>query len=145
MFTFVETLTFWWPVKVLEPDPAKPGVLVEKEFEIQIELPDPDEAKAEAKQRRDILAKMLDASGDELDGVQAELDLFDAQLGLKRVRDWRNIQDETGTSLPFSLFPQVFKHDRIKSAVTRAYIDSVSEDRARLGNSQTPQRSGRGR
>lgn len=135
MFKFVETLTFWWPVKVLEPDPANPGRLVEQEFEALFELPDPDLKKARADRRKTILQKIADAkTADDVEAAQAELDAYEEQVALETVKDWRKIIDQNDKPVPFGLFPKIYRNDRVKAAIARAYLDAISEDKARLGN-----------
>lgn len=45
MFTLVHDLTVWWPVKVIEPDPEKPGSYLEQTFDVLLEILDRDYAK----------------------------------------------------------------------------------------------------
>lgn len=137
MFKVVANLLFWWPVKVLEPDPDKPGKLVEKTFEAQLQLIDEDEAKTSAEVRRKILAKLTpDLGEDELKVLNEELEAHD-KLALRRVLvGWRDIEDADGRPLAFSeeAFSALYKIRRVRAALNRAYLEAISEDKARLGN-----------
>ncbi len=136
MFVFSQNLTFWWPVKPIEPDPDQPGKLIEREFEAQFELPTPDEAEADRKNRAKLLEALLkqDISDDEYQKAQDDLRTFDDALALRRIKNWRNIVDQHGEPLPFSLFPKIFAYAHVKAAIDRAYGEAISEDKARLGN-----------
>lgn len=136
MFVFSKNLTFWWPVKPIEPDPDRPGKLIEYEFEAQFELPTPDEAEADRKDRIKLIEALTKKDLEEEAYQRAEeaLRAFDEALVLRRIKNWRNIQGKDGKDLPFSLFPKVFTHPHIKAAFDRAYGEAISEDKARLGN-----------
>lgn len=136
MFVFSENLTFWWPVKPIEPDPDHPGKLIEREFEVLFELPTPDEANADRKARAELLEKVtnLDLTDEDYQAAQQNLRAFDDALALRRIKDWRKIANKDGVALPFSSFPKVYAFQHIKSAIDRAYGEAISEDKARLGN-----------
>ncbi|MBW8283525.1 MAG: hypothetical protein K0M55_07980, partial [Rhizobium sp.] len=72
MFKLVDSLTAWWPVKVLQPDPDKPGKMKEFDFEIEFEIIDRDETKRMDEQRAELIK-------------QAEADPSEATL--RRVQD----------------------------------------------------------
>ncbi len=137
MFKVVPNLTFWWPVKVLEPDPEQPGKLAEREFEAEFKLLDDKEAKASAEARRLIVARFspdLDDKG--LQAVTDELEAHD-KAALRRVlTDWRNIVDMGGKPIPFDdqAFAAAYNMYRVRTALNRAYKEAISEDQARLGN-----------
>ena len=136
MFVFSEKPTFWWPVKPIEPDPDQPGKLIEREFEVLFELPTPEEAEADRKSRAALLEALLkpELSDDEYQTAQKSLRDFDDALALRRIRDWRKIENKAGEALPFLLFPKVFAYQNVKAAIDRAYGEAISEDKARLGN-----------
>lgn len=137
MFKFSPKLTFSWPVKVIEPHPDQPGKLVEHEFIGTFEVLSPEESEASALARRAIVAKISAELGDaELEVIQRELDEHDLTT-LKRVlRGWEGIVDDKGAVIPFNetTFRTLYPHRRIRNAFTRAYMDGLSEDKARLGN-----------
>lgn len=136
MFVFSENLSFWWPVKPIEPDPEHAGKLIEREFEVLFELPTPEEGEADRKARAALLEALLkpELGDEEYQKAQADLRAFDDELALRRIKDWRKISDQGGNPLPFSMFAKVFAYAHIKSAIDRAYVEAISEDKARLGN-----------
>lgn len=136
MFLFSENLTFWWPVKPIEPDPDQPGKFIEREFEVLFELPTPDEAEADRKARLELIEALTkpNLGDDDFKIAQNNLQASDDAMALRRIKDWRNIADKDGVALPFALFAKVFAYPHIKTAIERAYVEAISEDKARLGN-----------
>ena len=137
MFLFSEKLTFWWPVKVIEPNPDVVGEKIERVFEVEFELLDPDEQKAEAKARNAIVSRITpELSDSEIEAIQANLDAHDLKVSRRAVKNWRGVTDTTGTALAFSpaTFERLYRHHRIRNALVRAYLDATNDDKARLGN-----------
>lgn len=137
MFKFSEKLNFKWPVKVIEPHPDIPGELIEHEFIALFEVMPPEESDAMTAARRKIEKKVTpDMTEAQLDKVQKELDEHDLKT-LKRVlRGWEGLIDANDDPMPFTekTFRALYPHRRIRNALTRSYIEALSEDRARLGN-----------
>lgn len=137
MFLFSEKLTFWWPVKVLEPDPDNAGTKVEGEFEALFELMDPDAQKAAAGERLAILKQITpDLSEEKLDALQKQLDAHDLTTMRQALKGWRGLGKSATEELPFNdaTFKRVYRHSRYRNALTRAYLDATNDDKARLGN-----------
>lgn len=137
MFVFSEKLTFWWPVKVLEPDPESSGTKVEGEFEALFELMDPDEQKAADKERLAILKQITpELSDDKIDQLQKKLDAHDSKTLRKVLKGWRGLGVSPTEELPFSEqnFKRVYRHHRYRNAFVLAYLDATNNDKARLGN-----------
>ncbi|RRY09007.1 hypothetical protein [Brucella anthropi] len=137
MFKFSPNLTFWWPVKVIEPHPDEPGKLVEHEFEAKFETVPPEEGKAWLKARNALVAKITpDLSEAEIEALQSELDEHDLKRVKNVLRDWRNVSDADGKVIPFNdtTFRLLYDHIRVRNGIVRAYLDALSEDKARLGN-----------
>ena len=137
MFVFSENPIFWWPCKVVEPDPANPGKLIEREFEALFEMLDPDEEKASRKLRNAIIAKITpELSEADMEKVQDELDLHDRTTTLQALKDWRRIVDGNKEPIPFNAttFAAVYKHRRVRNALIAGYLDATTGDKARLGN-----------
>ncbi len=137
MFKFSTNITFWWPVKVIEPNPNEAGKFIEHEFKAKFEMLPPDEGKTSAKARQAIVSKITpDLSDDEVEAIQSELDEHDLNLLLRTLRGWDNIHDADGKPISFSEanFRLIYAYRHIRNAFVRAYIDALSEDKARLGN-----------
>ncbi|WP_043062097.1 hypothetical protein [Brucella anthropi] len=137
MFKFTPNLTFWWPVKVIEPNPDAPGKFVEHEFKAQFEMLPPDDAKSAAKERAAIVAKIVpDLSDEQTEAIQSELDEHDRKQVQRVLRNWEGVVDEDNVSIPFNErnFCLVYGYRHIRNAFVRAYMDALSEDKARLGN-----------
>lgn len=137
MFKVVPNLTFWWPVKVLEPDPDKPGKLAEATFEAEFKLLDRAEAKASAEARRQIMARFSpDLDEAALKALADELDAHDKAAVRRVLVNWREVVDGKGNPIPFEdqSFAALYDMDRVRAAFNRAYAEAISEDKARLGN-----------
>lgn len=137
MFKLVSNLTCWWPVKVMEPDPDKPGKYIERQFEAEFTVLD----REESKRIDDIRSEMLkvfesDLSEDGLKKGQAELDAYDVNAFRRVLKDWRGILDDTDQPFRFTEenFAIAMRHERIRVALNRSYQEAISQDRARLGN-----------
>ncbi len=137
MFKLVQNLTVWWPVKVIEPDPEKPGSFVEHTFEVELEILDRDYSKNRDAMRVELLKTAeADPSEENLKRVQAELDAFDTASFTRVVKNWRGVIGEKDEVIPFSneTFAAALKLERIRVALNRAYQDAIDQDKARLGN-----------
>ena len=109
-FRLVETYLYWWPVAVQVPDPERPGAFVRQDFEMRFQaLPLLEVERLEADSRRFRLEGRIDAA---------------ETLLLERVCNaWRGVEAEDGGDAPFS-----------RTACYAAYRDSITGERARLGN-----------
>ena len=137
MFKLVQNLTVWWPVKVIEPNPEKPGSFVEHSFEVELEILDRDYSKNRDAMRVELLKKAeADPSEENLKRVQGELDAFDTASFTRVVKNWRGVVDAKDEVIPFSneAFAEALKLERIRVALNRAYQDAIDQDKARLGN-----------
>ncbi|PKR90869.1 hypothetical protein CXZ10_05835 [Pleomorphomonas diazotrophica] len=137
MFKVVPNLTFWWPVKVYEPDPDKPGKLIEQEFEAEFRLIDRAEAKASAEARRQIMARLSpDLDEEALKAIGDELEAHDKEAVRRVLVGWRNVVDDKGNPIAFDekTFGELYNMDRVRAALNRAYAEAIAEDKARLGN-----------
>jgi len=110
-FKICDPYAFWWPVTVHLPDPNAAGKLRAESFEGRFVMTSHDE-----------LAD-LEAGGQE-------------QLIAAILTDWRGVDDEDGTPLPFSDAALrrclAFQHFRI--AVYRAYLTALNGQAARIKN-----------
>ena len=138
MFKVSSTLTFPWPVKVIEPDPDNAGTLVEREFTARFKILSPERIKASNSKRMAILEKTKSETAlKKLKQIQAELEAHDRSAVLEVLDGWQDdIVDENDKPIPFNEanFNSLYAHDRIRSAFGRAYQDAISEDKARLKN-----------
>lgn len=147
-------LVFPWPVKVIEPDQANPGKLVEHDFTGLFAIIPPEQARARDEARLEIIKKIdalrqkVAASGiavnspadlpiDEIAALEKELSGHDVQAVREVFRGWRDgVEDDSGKLLPST--PEniafVFSLERVRKALVRAYREAISEDKARLGN-----------
>ncbi|CUX57364.1 MULTISPECIES: hypothetical protein [Agrobacterium] len=137
-FKLSQELTFPWPVKVIEPNPHIPGELLEQEFIAQFALIAPERAKARDAERLAILEQVTpETEGEELRKINEALHAHDLQALTDVLRGWDGILDDDDNAIPFN--PEtveiVLAHTRVKNALLRAYRESISEDKARLGNS----------
>lgn len=137
MFKVVPNLTFWWPVKVLEPDPERPGKLIEQEFEAEFRLLDRKETKASAETRRQIMARLSpDLDEASLKAIADELEAHDEGTVRRVLVNWRKVVDDKGNPIAFDekTFAALYDMDRVRAAFNRAYGEAIAEDKARLGN-----------
>lgn len=137
MFKMVKTLTAWWPVKVYEPDPEKPGKFVEQSFEIEFEILDRDQVEEHARQRAAIFD---DAEGEPTPERLREIERRLAEHQTKEfqccVRNWRGVVDDGGNVFPFSNenLLTALKHNSIREGILAAYGEAIDTGKARLGN-----------
>ncbi|WP_421579129.1 hypothetical protein [Shinella sp. M31] len=137
MFVLVETLTTWWPVKVYEPDPERPGKFVAQEFEVEFEILDDDAVKAQREARAAVLeAASADTSENGLAQTQQKLDELDRHYFLRIVRNWRQVVDEGKKPVVFTeqIFLQALKRAHIREAIVHAYNEAIDTGKARLKN-----------
>lgn len=138
-FRLSTELTFPWPVKVIEPDPANAGQKIEHQFTAVFALLDPDEEKTSLDARLDILKRGAnpDAKAKDLRAVQADLEKHDREALFRILRGWSGLEDEaTKQPIPFTpeSFAALYKHARIRNGFLRAYKEAITEEGARLGN-----------
>lgn len=137
MFKMVKTLTAWWPVKVYEPDPEKPGQFVEHSFEIEFEILDRDQVDEHARQRAAIFD---DAEGEpspeRLREIERKLDERQTKEFQRCVRNWRGVLDDEGNVFPFTNenLLVALKRNNIREGILVAYREAVDTGKARLGN-----------
>lgn len=137
MFKLVENLTFWWPVKVSEPNPNKPGEAVEHVFEVEFEIISRDESRASGRARRALLEEIKTDLGDvELEALQDKIDLHDLAAMRRVIRNWRKIESDAGEAIPFNdqSFAAVWAHRRVQVALVRAYDEAITLEKGRLKN-----------
>ncbi|WP_435656050.1 hypothetical protein [Brucella pituitosa] len=137
MFKFTPNLNFTWPVKVIEPDQLNPGKFIEHEFEALFEMLPPDESKKSAKERLAIAAKITPELTDaEVDAIQTELDNHDLKSVKRVLRGWNGVNDADDKPIPFNdtTFRMLYEYRHIRNGFVRAYMDALSEDKARVGN-----------
>jgi hypothetical protein len=146
-FKLSSELTFPWPVKVMEPDPTKPGTHVLREFEVTFAILSPEKTKASAEARRAILKKAERTTKgengqeepiglDEMKLIQAELAAHDEAALKDIIRGWSKIVDDSDNPISFTdvTFRQLYAYDRIRAAMLTAYDEAISQDRARIKN-----------
>lgn len=137
MFKLVDNLTAWWPVKVLQPDPDRPGKMKEFEFEIEFEIIDRDETRRMDEQRAELIKQAeADPSEATLRRVQGALEEADLASFRRVIRNWRGIVDEQDRPIAFTeeSFLVAMKHNRIRAGINKAYQEAIGQDGARLGN-----------
>ena len=137
MFKLVKTLTAWWPVKVYEPDPEKPGTFVASEFEVEFEILDRDQVKKNQQERADLFAEYENETGDRrLAELQEKLDALQERDFLRVVRNWRGVVDDSDRPLLFSeqVFCAALKRNHVREAISAAYAEAIDTGKARLGN-----------
>lgn len=122
MFVLEHSPLYWWPVTVNTPSPDKPGEYVSQTFEAQFEnIP-----RAEARKIRD---ELLQLSGAEYEAREDDV--------IRRVlRGWRDIQDASKVDVPFTpeTFEAAWQQSWFRIGVLRAWQESISGEKARLGN-----------
>ncbi|TWC85657.1 tail assembly chaperone [Rhizobium sp. SJZ105] len=137
-FKLSQELTFRWPVKVIEPDPHTPGKLIEQEFTAHFAIIAPDRAKARDAERLALFEQVKpETEGQELRDINKRIEKHDFESLTDVLRGWDGVFDDYNNAIPFN--PEtveiVCAHTRVKNALIRAYRESISEDKARLGNS----------
>lgn len=137
-FKLSSEVVFPWPVKVLEPNPDKPGEKIERVFTATFVLIDPDEAKASELERLDILKQAkTDTKAKELRAIQEQLEFHDRNALRRVLKGWHDdIQDESGNPLPFNdeTFNAVYRWPHVRAAFVKAYKEAITDDGGRLGN-----------
>mgnify|MGYP000893513546 CR=1 FL=1 len=121
-FRLVKAPVFWWPVVVRTPAADRPGAVEEHRFEMEFEAIGQDEAR----RLRDEVAAISDPAGRE----RREHAL------LERVcRNWREVTDEDGKSVPFSAdaFAAALQITWVRAAIYAADAEAMNGE-ARLGN-----------
>ncbi|SCB18518.1 hypothetical protein [Rhizobium lusitanum] len=146
MFKLIENLTAWWPVKVLEPDNDNPGSLKEETFEVEFVIRSREETKAHDKQRTELL-KQLPVADDyrkdqagataKAEKIGAKVEAHDRKMDHLVIKNWRGVFDAKENPVPFSAaaLDMALNHERIRVGINRAYDEAVSNDKARVGNS----------
>lgn len=131
MFVLQDSYRYWWPVKVVLPDPENPGQILEKGFEMLFEAP--EKASAEAFDRE------VDAQFEaRKEAGETTIGAFDREIEVlvRYCHDWRDVVRPDGSAVPFS--PDALRgalgHAAIAAAVSRAWRGSIESGGARLGN-----------
>lgn len=122
-FKLSKSHRYWWPVTVLIPDPENAGVFIKQELKLQFEPLGRDEQLA-AQEEAAKLVKM------------ADLVAHEAKQSLRVVKNWDGVIDEDKSPIPFSpeLFDQAMQQSWFRQAVQEALQQSMTGDKARLGN-----------
>lgn len=137
MFKLVKTLTTWWPVKVYEPDPEKPGTFFEQEFEIEFEILDDDAVKVHRDARTAILeAATADTSENGLAETTQKLEDLDRSHFLRICRNWRQVVDDDKEPVIFTeqILLQALKRAHVREGIIVAYNEAIDTGKARLKN-----------
>lgn len=137
-FKLSTEVTFPWPVKVIEPNPEKPGEKIERVFTAIFALIDPDEAKASEEARLNILRQTkAESKAKELRAIQEQLDLHD-RVALRGVlRGWeKDILGADDKPLRFNEenFNALYRWPHVRAALLRAYKEAITDDGGRVGN-----------
>lgn len=121
-FRLVKTPVFWWPVVVRVPDPVRAGAIIEQRFEMEFEAL----GRAEALALRNEVQALTDP---------AERDRREHALLERVCRNWREVDDEEGRSVPFSpdAFAAAMQQSWFRAGVYAAYAEAMNGE-ARLGN-----------
>jgi hypothetical protein len=114
MFKIANSPSYNWPVKIAVPDNGK-----FKQYTFDVVFSRADQAKIDA-----IL------------GPERSDDYTNRQLASEFVQGWEGVQDEEGNELPFSTtaLNKLLNVPGMAAAISRAWIDSVTGDAARLKN-----------
>lgn len=137
MFKLVKTMTAWWPVKVYEPDPERPGKFAEHTFEIEFEILDRAQAEELARERDAILDVVKDSTGGEnLRELERRLEEHNTKSFQRSIRNWRGVLDDDGNVLPFTneSLLLALKRNSVREAINAAYAEAIDSGKARLGN-----------
>lgn len=123
-FVLTSQHLFWWPVKVVmpDPDPKRAGKTITQEFRMQFcEIPR-SEVRALAKE----IAELPDA---EREGREHD-------LILRVSRNWDGVVGDDGAAIPFSeeMLGQALESALFRLAIYRAFNESLSVEAARQGN-----------
>lgn len=136
MFKVKKNLTCWWPVKVKEPDPEKPGEILESEFEVEFAIPGRAERKRLSDEREALLKSLRDADEPEAAAAIGEqLEAFGEHRYREAILNWRGIEGDAGV-FEYSLanLELLLDSDYVRRALDAAYTEAVTLDKARLGN-----------
>ncbi|WP_162275232.1 hypothetical protein [Labrys sp. WJW] len=119
MFVVTKEHTFWWPVKVRQPDPDKAGAIREETFKMRF--------KALPKDR-----------GDEVNTILAELPAVDQAIGFitEVALDWGDVVDSDKNAVAFSkeALTDALLYPWVRQGILDAYTAAISGQAARLGN-----------
>lgn len=136
MFKVKKNLTCWWPVTVKEPDPERPGEILESEFEVEFAIPGRAERKRLSDEREALLKELRDAVEPEAAAaIAAQLEAFGEDRYREAILNWRGIEGDEG---PFEYdlynFETLLDSDYVRRGLDVAYTEAVTLDKARLGN-----------
>lgn len=139
MFKLSDSLTFPWPVKVIEPHPTDAGRQVENVFTVVFRMPPPEEAEQSVKARRAIVEqlKVEGLSDEAVAAIGDELVAHDEAQLCNLVAGWRDdLIGDDDAPLPFTLdnLTRVLRYPRVQRALIRAYNEAIIEDQARVKN-----------
>ncbi|MFN3319934.1 MAG: hypothetical protein ACK43M_14390 [Allorhizobium sp.] len=136
MFKVKKNLTCWWPVTVKEPDPEKPGEILESAFEVEFSIPGRAERKKLADEREALLAALRDTDdAEKATDIGRQLEAFGEHRYREAILNWRGIEGDEGPfeySLPN--LDLLLDSDYVRRALDAAYTEAVTLDKARLGN-----------
>ena len=122
-FVLAPSNAYWWPVTVRMPDPDNPGKLVGQEMRIRFEARD-QEAEIAEQERIQSQATVAEQARAERDSLAAIC------------RDWEGVVTPDGQPLPFNKAnpAAALQQPWFRTAVFRAYHESLTGQEARLGN-----------
>lgn len=114
---------YWWPVEVKKPDPDKAGKLKVEKLEMLFAAVPEDEAKKQQEE----FAKL---------NTDVEREAHQRKILKLVCRDWRDVVGDDDEAIPFSqsVFDQFMQLPWHRTALYRAYGQSLTGDEARLGN-----------
>lgn len=136
MFKVKKNLTCWWPVTVKEPDPEKPGEILESEFEVEFAIPGRAERKRLSDEREALLKSLRETEdADQAAEIATQLEAFGEHRYREAILDWRGIEGDEGP-FEYDLFnlETLLDSDYVRRALDAAYTEAVTLDKARLGN-----------
>jgi hypothetical protein len=122
-FVLTTDHTYFWPVKVILPNPARAGATMEQSFTVKF--------RALTRKQGDEFEAMI------LDLPTSEQDQRKHDFLKEIVLDWdESVVDEAKSPVPFSseALDQAMQMNWFLTAVYRAYSDSLNGGKARRGN-----------
>ncbi len=138
MFKLSDSLTFPWPVKVIEPHPTDAGKHAEHVFTVLFRMPPPEEAEQSVKARRAIVEQLVEGLSDkEVAAIGEALTAHDEAQLRALIVGWRDdVVGEDDQPLPFTAenVARVLAYPRVQRALIRAYNEAIVEDQARVKN-----------
>ena len=121
-FKLVTEHLYWWPVDIKMPSTTKPGSWDSHTFEVQFSAVPQSEARRIG---LEIAALPVEERAER-----------EHEVLISAVRDWRNVVGEDGQPAAFSpaTLHQAMEMGWFRLGLYRAYVRSLANDEARLGN-----------